>query len=111
MTMEAKTSAAAKPKVTRVEVYWHTVKYRTVVLYAVVRDGDRAGGGLPRFPGFFERRVAEVSNARPCRTAEWPTPSSRQARFVNLDGKVQVKKVNSVQWVNADYQVTSIRAI
>ena len=33
-------------------------------------------------------------------------PSSRQARFVNLDGKVQVKKVNSVQWVNADYQVT-----
>ena len=33
-------------------------------------------------------------------------PSSRQARFVNLDGKVQVKKVNSVQWINADYQVT-----
>jgi hypothetical protein len=36
MTIDAKNSAAAKPKVTRVEVYWHTVKYRTVVLYAVV---------------------------------------------------------------------------
>ncbi len=32
--------------------------------------------------------------------------SARQARFVNLDGHVQVKKVNSVQWVNADYQIT-----
>jgi len=27
-----------------------------------------------------------------------------QAKFVNLDGKVQVKKVNSVQWVDADYR-------
>ncbi len=25
---------------------------------------------------------------------------------MNLDGKVQVKKVNSVQWMNADYQLT-----
>ena len=30
----------------------------------------------------------------------------RRCFFVNLDGKVQVKKVNSVQWINADYQVT-----
>ena len=26
-----------------------------------------------------------------------------QAKFVNLDGRVQVKKVNSVTWVEADY--------
>jgi len=31
---------------------------------------------------------------------------ARQARFVNLDGKVQVKKVNSVEWQSADYQLT-----
>ena len=37
---------------------------------------------------------------------ELPPLSARQARFVNLDGKVQVKKVNSVQWMNADYQLT-----
>src|SRR5260370_40232802 len=30
--------------------------------------------------------------------------TQKQARFLNLDGKVQVKKVNSVQWVNADYR-------
>ncbi len=27
-----------------------------------------------------------------------------QAKFVNLDGRVQVKKVSSVQWVDADYR-------
>src|SRR5689334_19601887 len=31
--------------------------------------------------------------------------SVKQAKFVNLDGKVQVKKVNSVQWVTADYRM------
>ncbi|HEY6467123.1 MAG TPA: FecR domain-containing protein, partial [Candidatus Acidoferrales bacterium] len=34
------------------------------------------------------------------------SPIARQARFVNLDGKVQVKKADSVQWTNADYTVT-----
>jgi len=32
--------------------------------------------------------------------------ASTQAKFVNLDGRVQVKKVNSVQWVDADYRTT-----
>ena len=54
-----KTSAAAKPKVSRVEVYWHTVKYRTVVLYAVVITAIVLIGRLPRFPGFLERCLAE----------------------------------------------------
>jgi hypothetical protein len=42
--------------------------------------------------------------------AEPATPAAsadaRQARFVNLDGKVQVKKANSVQWTTADLGVT-----
>jgi len=33
-------------------------------------------------------------------------PSQNQARFVNLDGKVEVKKVNSVNWEVADYHST-----
>jgi hypothetical protein len=32
--------------------------------------------------------------------------SLTQAKFVNLDGKVQVKKVNSVQWVDANFRTT-----
>ena len=31
--------------------------------------------------------------------------TAKQAKFVNLDGRVQVKKVNSVQWVTADYRM------
>ena len=41
--------------------------------------------------------------AAPLATSADLTP--KQAKFVNLDGKVQVKKVNSVQWVNADYRM------
>ena len=32
--------------------------------------------------------------------------AQNQARFVNLDGKVEIKKVNSVSWENADYRTT-----
>ena len=50
------------------------------------------------------RKISEFDRC-PARSGV-ATITARQARFVNLDGKVQVKKVNSVQWVNADYQLT-----
>jgi hypothetical protein len=104
--MDAKTSAAAKPKVTRVEVYWHTVKYRTVALYAVVITAIVLATVYLVFPDFSNGVLRKISNPSAGPDSGVANPSSRQARFVNLDGKVQVKKVNSVQWVNADYQVT-----
>ncbi|HXO44348.1 MAG TPA: hypothetical protein VN846_02660 [Candidatus Cybelea sp.] len=106
MTIDAKTSAAAKPKITRVEVYWHTVKYRTVVLYAVVVVAIVLAIVYLAFPDFSNGVLRRISAASGAPDNGVANPSSRQARFVNLDGKVQVKKVNSVQWVNADYQVT-----
>jgi hypothetical protein len=106
MTMDAKTTAAPKPKVTRVEVYWHTVKYRTVVLYAVVLTAIALSMVYLVFPDFSSAVMHRISAAGGPPDGGVANPSSRQARFVNLDGKVQVKKVNSVQWVNADYQVT-----
>jgi hypothetical protein len=104
--MDAKISAAAKPKVTRVEVYWHTVKYRTVVLYSVVILAIVLASVYLAFPDFSSAVLRRISNPSGSPDGGVANPSSRQARFVNLDGKVQVKKVNSVQWVNADYQVT-----
>jgi hypothetical protein len=106
MTIDAKSSAAAKPKVTRVEVYWHTVKYRTVVLYAVVITAIILAIVYLAFPDFSNGVLRRITTASESPDGGVATPSSRQARFVNLDGKVQVKKVNSVQWMNADYQVT-----
>ncbi len=32
--------------------------------------------------------------------------AQNQARFVNLDGKVEIKRANSVTWENADYRTT-----
>ena len=106
MTLEAKTSVAGKPKVSRVEVYWHTVKYRTVVLYVVVVVSIVLAAVYLVFPDFRNRVLASIAKVSSPPDSGVSTPSSRQARFVNLDGRVQVKKVNSVQWVNADYQVT-----
>ena len=103
---ESKSALADKQKINRVEVYWHTVKYRTVALYAIVILSILFASIYLVFPTVSNAVLKKISDA----VAPTPTgtgnPSSRQARFVNLDGKVQVKKANSVQWVNADYQVT-----
>jgi hypothetical protein len=95
-----------KEKISRVEVYWHTVRYRTVALYAIVITAIALTSSYLVFP--------EVSGSILQRVSNWVGPQNngvapiagRQARFVNLDGKVQVKKVNSVQWINADFQTT-----
>ncbi|MBZ5696423.1 MAG: hypothetical protein LAN36_13815 [Acidobacteriia bacterium] len=103
---DGKSTAAAKPKVTRVEVYWHTVKYRTVVLYIVASISIVLAMVYLVFPEFSATVMRKLSSVGESTDAGVANPSGRQARFVNLDGKVQVKKVNSVQWMNADYQVT-----
>jgi hypothetical protein len=103
---DGKFTTAAKPKVTRVEVYWHTVKYRTVVLYVVASISIVLAMAYLVFPEFSATVMRKLSTVGEPADPGVANPSNRQARFVNLDGKVQVKKVNSVQWVNADYQVT-----
>ena len=105
--LSGRTATTEKQKVSRVEVYWHTVQYRTVVLYAIVLVAIVLAAVYLVFPDVSAGVMKRISDAV-------GTPdngvaakfSARQARFVNLDGKVQVKKVNSVQWMNADYQIT-----
>lgn len=105
--MSDKSAAVAKPKISRVEVYWHTVKYRTVVLYAVAITAIVLASTYLVFPEASSKILNTISEAvgHP-ENSGGVALSARQARFVNLDGKVQVKKANSVQWVNADYQIT-----
>src|SRR5579863_1001743 len=103
---EMKSALADKQKINRVEVYWHTVKYRTVVLYAVVILAIVLAGTYLVFPAVSNAVLKKLSDVMNPNAGGVPNPSSKQARFVNLDGKVQIKKANSVQWVNADYQIT-----
>ena len=95
-----------KLKTSRVDVYWHTVRYRTVLLYVVVLTTIALTATYLVFPeasGNVLRRISEMFGPR---NGEVAAISARQAHFVNLDGKVQVKKANSVQWINADYSTT-----
>jgi hypothetical protein len=103
--VEAKSTVSA-PKVPRVNVYWHTVRYRTVILYILVVTTIVLTGIYLVFPAASASIARHIADTFSPHDGGVATITARQARFVNLDGKVQVKKVNSVQWVNADYQLT-----
>ncbi len=100
------TSPVAKPKISRVEVYWHTVTYKTVALYVLLIGTIIGSATYLVFPEMSASLIRKISETVTPHDTGVATISARQARFVNLDGKVQVKKVNSVTWENADYQLT-----
>ena len=94
------------PKINRVEVYWHTVTYKTVAIYAILIAVILFAALYLLDPNLYTKAY-EIINKQVGNVE--PDPGSMmltQARFVNLDGKVQVKKVNSVQWVEADFRTT-----
>ena len=103
--MEPKKAEASKRKTSRVEVYWTTVTYRTVAVYGGLLLVIALATVYVVYPDAFARVVRRVSEAVAKPAASAGVTNLRDARFVNLDGKVQVKKVDSVRWVNADYQM------
>jgi FecR protein len=92
------------PKIHRVEVYWTAVTYKTVIIYGLVIVGIILAGTYIVFPSSYGSIFNRISDAVTSSDGEGVAVSQTQAKFVNLDGKVQVKKVNSVQWVEADYR-------
>ncbi len=94
------------PKIRPVEVYWHTVTYKTVALMVVLVIVIIIAGMYATVPNWTEVATKKLNNALGNPEAEALTSAQTQAKFVNLDGRVQVKKVNSVTWVDADYHTT-----
>jgi hypothetical protein len=94
------------PKIHHVEVYWHTVTYRTVALLVALVVVLIIAGIYIAAPNWTEVITKKLSNALSKSETEAVSASQTQAKFVNLDGRVQVKKVNSVTWVQADYHTT-----
>ena len=105
MTTE-KTTAATRPKINKVEVYWHQVTYRSVLLYISLALVLILASGYLVFPDSFAGLIRHVSAALQTKDTTTAAAGMRGARFVNLEGKVQIKKANSVQWITADYQMT-----
>jgi hypothetical protein len=89
-------------KVPRVEVYWHAVSYKTVVMALILFVALIFVSVYFVFPNVYAYVVKKVTEAgKP--DPEAVTTGDSKIKFVNLDGKVQVKKVNSVRWVDADF--------
>ena len=93
-------------RVKRVEVYWHAVTYKTLIGYGLLLAGVIFAALYFATPGFYAAAIKKLGNAVAGSDTEVAPLTSTQAKFVNLDGRVQVKKVNSVQWADADYRTT-----
>lgn len=93
-------------KVPRVEVYWTAVTYKTVAIYLVLFVAIVLAVLFLAMPNWYEVAVKKLNKAVGTVEPEGGGITQTQAKFVNLDGKVQIKKVNSVQWVDADYRTS-----
>ncbi len=90
-------------KVRRVEVYWHAVSYKTVALLVLLLIALGFACVYFVFPSAYAYIANKFANAVTAADADPMAAGQSKIKFVNLDGKVQVKKVNSVQWVDADF--------
>ena len=100
-----KLTDASRPRINKVEVYWHTVTYRTILMYAFVITVLILASSYLLVPDKFMSLVNRLADSLQPKATATVSTGLHGARFVNLDGRVQVKKVNSVQWVTADYQM------
>lgn len=91
----------------KVEVEWTTITYRTIAFYAVL--GLVAVSFILYLiaPNYFSRKARGALRSLTAGVVDNSTasvaPSRRDAHFVNLDGTVRVKKAQSPQWVQANY--------
>jgi hypothetical protein len=90
-------------RVKRVEVYWHAVSYKQLIAYVLILAALIFAAVYLVTPGFYAAVLKKVVSGG---DSDVLPLAMNQAKFVNLDGRVQIKKVNSVQWVEATLQTT-----
>src|ERR1700689_4778795 len=96
---------APRPKNSHVEIYWKTVTYRTVAVYVVLVFAVLMAILYLIYPEAYSGALTRISQAIGASATPTGELTAKEAKFVNLDGHVQVKKVNSVQWITADYRM------
>ena len=92
-------------RVPRVEVYWTTVTYKTVILYLLLGLAVVFGGIYVAKPELYTAVLNRIDKSVGNPELDPVGADQRRAKFVNLEGRVQVKKVNSVQWVDATLSI------
>lgn len=88
------------------EVYWTTITYRSVFLLVVGLLVALLIGWKIVHPSSFDSVVNKIGETIAGDAGKNPTPVSNEARFVNLAGRVQVRKIGQLQFQAADYQMT-----
>ena len=96
----------SQPKGPHVEVYWRAVTYKTVIGYGLLAAAIISGGLYLAKPDLYKVVIQKISDKVSDPEVEPLTADQKHAKFVNLDGKIEVKKVNSVQWVEADFRTS-----
>ncbi|HEX8765710.1 MAG TPA: hypothetical protein VF740_11150 [Candidatus Acidoferrum sp.] len=85
----------------RVEVYWTTVTYKTVILSALLGLTVIFGGIYVAKPDLYSAVINKLDRSVGNPEVDPVSADQKRAKFVNLDGRVKVKKISSVQWVDA----------
>lgn len=95
-----------REKIPRIEVYWTAVTYRTVAIYVVLVFAIGLAALYTIHPEWYSGVMSRMSSTLAGDPTVASSSAQNQARFVNLDGKVEIKKANSVVWGSADYRTT-----
>jgi hypothetical protein len=98
--------AQGHDKTPRVEVYWKAVTYKTVIGYVLLALAIIFTGLYVVKPDLYQAVFKKFEKAVSDPESETQAADQKHAKFVNLDGKVEVKKVNSVRWVEADFRTS-----
>ncbi len=98
--------ALAHQQARRLEVYWKAVTYKTVIVYVLLALAIISAALYVAKPDLYKVMLQKISEKVSGPETEPLNADQKHAKFVNLDGKVEVKKVNSVQWVEGDFRTS-----
>src|SRR5260370_17745472 len=93
-------------------VDWKAVTYKTVVGCGCLGVAILFGGMYLAKPDWYSSVFKKFTNAvnnavsNSNSDADPVGTDQKHAKFVNLDGKVEVKKVNSVKWADAAFRTS-----
>ncbi len=102
--MEDRRPPGDKPRIRPFEIYWMTVSYRTLAVWALILLMVIAFVIALLSPGTMTKLVERAANWS-ARQEAAPPLELTEARFVNIDGTVRVKKADAVEWVTANLRM------
>src|SRR5260370_16741041 len=94
---------AAPPKIHRVEVQWHAVTYKTVIVYGLLVALIVLAGMFIVFPSTYSAVTRKISTAMASSDGESPASLPTQAKVPNPSLPTPPQKRKYTPWVDAHY--------